>query len=195
MWDQRYADKDYVYGTEPNDFLREHAAKLNGPVLSLAEGEGRNAVFLAGLGLEVLGVDSSAVGLQKAQALAKSKQLSIDTEVVDLADFTPETNHYGCVISISAHLPSQIRNRLYPLIEQSLKPGGLLILEAYAEEQLERDTGGPKDIDMLMSLEKIQCEFPTLTPVVLQAVTRNIVEGKFHTGEACVVQFIGQKPR
>ncbi|MBC3767101.1 class I SAM-dependent methyltransferase [Neptunicella marina] len=194
MWDQRYADKDYVYGTEPNDFLREYAGQIKGPVLSLAEGEGRNAVYLASLGLDVLGVDSSAVGLQKAQALATSKQLTIQTEVVDLADFMPASNLYGSVVSISAHLPSVIRHRLYPLIEQSLKPGGLLILEAYAEEQLERETGGPKDIDMLMSLEKIQTEWPTLTPVVLQEVTRNIVEGKFHTGEACVIQFIGQKP-
>ncbi|MBN0502651.1 class I SAM-dependent methyltransferase, partial [Pseudomonas aeruginosa] len=89
MWDERYAAEEYVYGTEPNAFLKEHAQRLAGPVLSVAEGEGRNAVFLASLGLEVLGVDGSAVGLAKARRLAEAKGVSIDTLVVDLADYEP----------------------------------------------------------------------------------------------------------
>ena len=193
MWDERYADKEYVYGTEPNTFLAEHADKLTGPVLSIAEGEGRNAVFLAKSGLDVLGVDSSEVGLQKAQQLAQSKGVSIHTEVADLAEFTPKENHYGAVISISAHLPPAIRQRLYPLLERSLKPGGVLLLEAYSENQLGKDTGGPNNIDMLMSKQKIENEFPNLHPLLLQELDREIHEGKFHTGIASVVQFIGQK--
>lgn len=195
MWNERYAGDEYVFGTEPNTFLAEHAGRLEGPVLSLAEGEGRNAVFLASLGLDVHGVDGSSVGLAKAQALARSQNVSIRTELADLAEFVPEENRYGAVISISAHLPSSIRNRLYPLVERSLRPGGLFLLESYSEAQLARDTGGPKDLDMLMTTAKIRNELPTLEPILLQELVREVVEGPRHTGLAAVVQFVGRKPR
>ena len=193
MWNQRYADNDFVYGTEPNSFLVEHADTLTGPVLSLAEGEGRNAVFLASRGLKVHGVDASAVGLSKAQRLAETKGVEIQTEVADLETFEPTANHYGSVVSISAHLPSRIRNRLYPRIEQCLKPGGIILLEAYAENQLARDTGGPKDPDMLMTCAKIEQEFPNCESILLREMEREVMEGKYHTGMASVVQFIGRK--
>jgi len=193
MWDQRYAGDEYVYGTEPNDFLAEHAGRLVGPVLSLAEGEGRNAVFLAGLGLEVHGVDGSAVGLEKARALARSRGVEIRTEVADLAEFEPPANAYGSVVSISAHLPSAIRHHLYPLVERCLVPGGILLLEAYSEAQLQRDTGGPKDPDMLMSRAKIERELPHLEPILLREIEREVREGRHHTGLASVVQFLGRK--
>lgn len=193
MWNQRYAGDEYVYGKEPNTFLAEHARKLEGPVLSLAEGEGRNAVYLASLGLQVHGVDMSDVGLAKAQALAKAEGVEIQTEVADLGVFEPAAGHYGSVVSIFAHLPSVIRQRLYPLVERALKPGGLLLLEAYSEAQLARDTGGPKDADMLMTLAKVQHEFRNLEPLLLQEVERDVVEGTLHSGRASVVQFIGRK--
>jgi cyclopropane fatty-acyl-phospholipid synthase-like methyltransferase len=193
MWDQRYAVNEYIYGTEPNSFLAEHAEMLRGPVLSLAEGEGRNAVFLASLGLKVHGVDGSNVGLAKAQALARSRGVEIQTEVVDLGVFEPAANHYGAVVSIFAHLPSAIREKLYPLVEQCLKPGGIILLEAYSENQLVRDTGGPKDADMLMTRTKIEQEFPHCEPIILRELEREVCEGIYHTGVASVVQFIGRK--
>lgn len=193
MWNERYSSKEYVYGTEPNAFLAEHAAKLQGPVLSLAEGEGRNAVFLASLGLKVHGVDMSEVGLAKAQTLAKANGVEIETEVADLGVFQPQADHFGAVVSIFAHLPSAIRQRLYPLVERSLKPGGLVLLEAYSEAQLPRNTGGPKDLDMLMTPDKITQGFPNLEPLLLREVEREVVEGSLHSGLASVVQFIGRK--
>ncbi|QDU91546.1 hypothetical protein Pla175_49750 [Pirellulimonas nuda] len=193
-WNQRYADEAFIYGSEPNAFLVEHSARLAGPVLSLAEGEGRNAVFLATLGLQVHGVDGSSVGLAKAQRLADAKGVVIQTEVADLAAYQPAPSSYRSVISISAHLPSSIRRRLYPLIERCLMPGGILLLEAYSEQQLHRNTGGPKDADKLMSVSKIQREFQHLEPVVLQEIEREVCEGTHHTGLASVVQFIGRKP-
>lgn len=193
MWNQRYASDYYVYGTEPNSFLAEHADILTGPVLSLAEGEGRNAVFLASLGLTVHGVDGSEVGLAKAQALAVSKGVEIQTEVSDLRIFEPPANFYGSVISISAHLPSMVRNRLYPLVERCLKNNGILLLEAYSEEQISRDTGGPKDLDMLMTRTKVEQEFPNCEPMLSQEIVREVSEGKYHTGMASVVQFIARK--
>ena len=193
MWNERYSVDEYIYGTEPNSFLAEHAEKLTGPVLSLAEGEGRNAVFLASLGLQVHAVDGSEVGLAKAQALARSRGLEIQTEVVGLGAFEPKENFYGSVISISAHLPSTIRKKLYPLVERCLKPGGIMLFEAYSEDQLLRNTGGPKDPDMLMTLVKIENEFPNLETVLLRELEREVREGTYHTGVASVVQFIGLK--
>jgi len=192
FWNQRYAGNRFVYGKEPNSFLAEHSGLLAGPVLSLSEGEGRNAVFLASLGLDVLGVDISSVGLEKARELAQARGVKIRTEVADLATYEPGEARFGAVISIFAHLPSAIRQRLYPLIARSLKPDGVIVLEAYAESQLARDTGGPKDADMLMTVEKIRRELPTLEPILLREVERNVSEGEGHTGMASVVQFVGR---
>lgn len=192
FWNQRYAGDRFVYGTEPNAFLAEHSGLLTGPVLSLSEGEGRNAVFLASLGLDVLGVDISSVGLEKARQLAESRGVKIRTEVADLATYEPGEARFGAVISIFAHLPGAIRQRLYPLIARSLKPDGVILLEAYAESQLARDTGGPKDADMLMTVEKIRREFPTLEPILLRETERDVSEGEGHTGMASVVQFVGR---
>jgi len=193
FWNKRYANRDFLYGTEPNSFLAEHCHLLTGPVLSLSEGEGRNAVFLASRGLDVIGVDISSVALEKAQTLAKSRGVEIKTVVADLATFEPEENHYGSVISISAHLPSTVRNKLYPSIERSLRTNGLILLEAFSENQLTRDTGGPKDADMLLTAEKVQREFPNLEPVLLREVEREVLEGEGHRGMTSVVQFIARK--
>jgi len=193
FWNKRYANRDFLYGTEPNSFLAEHCHLLTGPVLSLSEGEGRNAVLLASRGLDVIGVDISSVALEKAQTLAKSRGVEIKTVVADLATFEPEENHYASVISISAHLPSTVRNKLYPSIERSLRTNGLILLEAFSENQLTRDTGGPKDADMLMTVEKVQREFPNLEPVLLREVEREVLEGEGHRGMASVVQFIARK--
>ena len=194
MWNERYAVDEYVFGTEPNDFLAEHAAKLEGPVLSIAEGEGRNAVFLAALGLEVHGVDGSSVGLEKARALARERGVEIRLELADLAEFVPGENRYGSVVSIFAHLPSALRKRLYPLVERCLRPGGLLLFESYSEAQIERETGGPKDLDMLMTTDKIRDELPGLEPLLLRELVRDVLEGRRHSGTASVVQFLGRKP-
>ncbi len=193
MWNERYGSDEFAYGTEPNSFLAENADLLLGPVLSLAEGEGRNAVFLASRGLDVLGVDGSEVGLAKAHRLAESKGVLIKIEVADLATYVPTANSYGSVVSISAHLPSDVRRRLYPLVEQCLKRGGIILLEAYSKSQLSRNTGGPKDVDMLMTAEDIQKEFPNCQTILCREIEREVVEGEFHTGLASVVQFIGKK--
>lgn len=192
-WNERFSGEEYVYGTEPNTFLVEHVGLLRSPVLSIAEGEGRNAVYLASQGLAVHGVDGSEVGLAKAQSLAQARNVSIQTEVADLSHFMPRSCHYGSVVSIFAHLPSSLRTRLYPLIAECLQPDGIVLLEAYSERQIDRDTGGPKDLDLLMSVEKIEREFPQFEPILLQEVEREVCEGQFHTGAAFVVQFIGRK--
>lgn len=193
FWNERYTTDEYLYGTEANSFLAENVDLLRGPILSLSEGEGRNAVFLAARGLSVLGVDCSEVGLEKAQSLAKSHDVVIETEVADLAVFQPKDNHFSSIVSISAHLPSAIRHKLYPLIEKALKPDGIFLLEAYSETQLTKNTGGPKDIDMLMTVAKLRQELPSLKPLLAREIEREVSEGKGHTGMASVVQYIARK--
>ena len=193
MWNERYTSDDFAYGTEPNSFLASNAKVLIGPVLSLAEGEGRNAVFLASLGLDVLAVDGSEVGLAKAQALAATRRLAIQTEVADLTTYEPPENSFGSVVSISAHLPSLIRKRLHRLVERCLKPGGIMLLEAYTIAQLARNTGGPKDPDLLMACRELETEFPNCDLILSQEIEREVIEGKFHTGLASVVQFIARR--
>ena len=193
MWNERYAADGFAYGTEPNAFLAEHAKLLVGPVLSLAEGDGRNGVFLASLGLDVLGVDGSEVGLAKARSLAAARGVRIRTEVADLATYEPPEHAFGAVVSISAHLPSVARKRLHGLAERALRPGGIVLLEAYTRAQLARTTGGPKDPDMLMSRADLLAEFANCEPMLAHEIERVVVEGRFHTGLASVVQFLAKK--
>lgn len=193
IWDKHYATEDFVYGTAPNAFLREHAGMLCGPVLSLAEGEGRNAVYLASLGLEVLGVDSSAVGLAKASSLAATKGVSIRLQIADLTTYAPPAQSFGSVVSIFAHLPSSVRQRLHALVAQALRPGGVILLEGYGTAQIERNTGGPKDADMLLSRSEIEQEFAGFDVLLSREIERDLVEGTFHNGLANVVQFIARK--
>lgn len=193
FWDERYSSEGYMYGLRPNTFLAEHYNILGSPVLSLAEGEGRNAVYLASKGFKVVGVDYSRVALEKARQLAESNSVEIETVCADLGAFQPEEESYGSVISISAHLPSAVRSKLYPLVEKCLKPGGILLLEAYTEAQLQYDTGGPKEADRLMSIEKLTQEFPNLEPLFMRELEREVIEGWGHKGTGAVVQFIARR--
>lgn len=194
MWDERYAQKEYVYGTEPNEFLRERVADLPmGRVLCLAEGECRNAAFLAQQGYSVTAVDGSAVALRKAAELAESKGVELTLIHADLTDFELEPGAWDGVVTIFGHLPSSIRRPLYQRVVQGLRSGGVLLLEAYTPAQLGLGTGGPKDLDFLMSSDLVREELAGLRFTHLVETQRQIVEGAFHTGVGAVVQAIGVK--
>ena len=147
MWNERYAQPGFAYGTEPNEFLVEHAAALQSPVLSLAEGEGRNAVWLAAKGLAVTAVDASDVGLAKARALAVEHGIalgtgapggSLVTVVADLAEYAVVESAWGSIVSIWCHVPPLVRRRLHAACVRGLVPGGVLLLEAYTPDQIAR---------------------------------------------------------
>jgi SAM-dependent methyltransferase len=145
MWDERYSQPGFAYGTEPNEFLPTAAGRIPvGPVLSLGEGEGRNAAYLAGLGHQVVAVDQSEVGLAKARRLAADRGLAIETISADLARYHIEPGAWAGIVSVFCHLPRRIRLPLYAAVVRGLRPGGVFILEAYTPKQLRRDTGGPK---------------------------------------------------
>jgi SAM-dependent methyltransferase len=194
MWDVRYSDTEYVYGTAPNEFLVSVADQIpRGKVLSLAEGEGRNAVYLAELGCKVLGVDASAVGLSKAQQLAEERGVTIETRVADLTDFHIEPDSWDAIVSIFCHLPSGIRSSVHHKVVAGLRPGGVFVLEAYTPTQLKLKTGGPPTADMLMTLNLLRTELAGLRFIHARELERDVTEGKFHTGRGAVVQVVAVK--
>jgi SAM-dependent methyltransferase len=198
MWDQRYGQPGFAYGTEPNEFLAANAERWippNGAVLSLAEGEGRNAVFLAKLGFRVTGVDGSRVGLEKAQKLASERGVHIDTVVSDLNAYDLGTARWDGIVSIWCHMPTAERAKLHRAVVAALKPGGALLLEAYTPKQLEYTTGGPKTTDLLMTIAAVREELAGLELVVGEEKLREVHEGTFHDGTSAVLQVVARKPR
>jgi len=195
FWDKRYQSEEYVYGLAPNDFLQEQLALLpKGRLLSLGEGEGRNAVFLAKNGFEVTAIDSSVVGLEKARKLAARHNVSFQTRVEDLIEFDEPDNQWDVVLAIYCHLPSEHRLSLYSKIIRSLQPGGAYVLEAYSPEQLEFKTGGPGNLDMLIPLDELESAFSGFNLLISRKVVRQVNEGTLHQGDASVIQFIATKP-
>lgn len=196
MWDERYTSDEYVYGTEPNEFLRAAVANVRRVgALCLGEGEGRNAVFLAQQGFEVLAVDSSAVGLQKAGRLATDRGVHIETLVADLADYTIEPDAWDLIVSIFCHVPPAIRRRLHAEVVTGLRPGGVFILEAYTPAQLEWGTGGPPTAELMMTRDALVEELDGLEFEEAVERERDVIEGQFHTGRGAVVQILAHKPR
>ena len=198
LWDSRYAEEDYAYGTEPNDFLVEVAALIPpGRVLCLAEGQGRNAVFLAQRGCEVTAVDQSAVGAERAQRLAAARGVQIETITADLAEFVIAPGAWDGIVSIFGHLPPALRADVHRRSVAGLRPGGAFVLEAYAPRQLQFGTGGPRagQEELLVPLASLVAELDGL--VLERAVEREreVQEGSYHHGQAAVVQVLGFKPK
>lgn len=195
MWDQRYDGDDYAYGKLPNDFLKEKFDRLtSGSVLCLAEGEGRNAVWLAQQGVKVTAVDSSEVGLKKARRLAQERGVSITTLHVDLKDFEIGLNQWDYIVSIFCHLPPDIRKLVHQRCVNGLRLGGKMLLEAYTPKQLEYKTGGPPVAEMMMDSDILSSELNGLEFIDLSEKIRQIHEGEFHNGKGAVVQLIARKP-
>lgn len=193
IWNDRYREEGFAYGTQPNDFLKQHANRLVGPVLSLAEGEGRNAVYLASLALDVTGVDGSDVGLKKARELAAVRNVSITTVCSDMAGYDPGPKRFNAVVSISAHMPPATRKQIHASLAMWMNPGGIFLLEAYTPAQSTRSTGGPRDPAWCMSADMLREELQGFRIEFLQEIEREVIEGKYHTGMASVVQLIAIK--
>lgn len=197
FWDQRYAEPGYKYGVEPNAFLVEQAHRLvpGGCVLLPGDGEGRNSVWLALLGHNVLAVDSSAVGLEKARRLAAERGAQIGTLQADLADWVPAPASADAVVMTFVHLPSSIRRTVHRRLAEALAPGGWMIIEAFDRTQLGRRSGGPKDADMLYPLELLREDFAGLLDEAFAWAGETMLdEGPGHRGAALVVRYVGQRP-
>ncbi len=195
FWDERFSEEGLAYGENANDFLKDkyNLFKSGGNILCIAEGEGRNAIFLAQKGFHVTSMDQSRIGIEKMIKRAQELNLSLKTHVSDLSDFNFGENHWDGVVSIFGHLPEELRKKVHSKIIKSLKPHGLFLFEAYTPKQLEFGTGGPKDISMLLTEEIIKSELSALKTIHLSNVIRDIFEGKYHTGKSSVIQYIGEK--
>jgi len=196
FWDERYRAADgYVFGTEPNDFLAAQAASIPpGPVLCLGEGEGRNAVFLAGRGHAVTAVDQSTVGLAKARRLAAARGVALTTLAADLADFSIEPGAWAGIVAIFLHLPALLRRKVTAQVVAGLRPGGVFISEVYSPAQLAFGTGGPKEPALLVPLADYCTELAGLELPVARECERDVIEGAGHTGRASVVQILARRP-
>lgn len=195
FWNERYSEETYAYGTNPNDFLKENI-RLFAPqanILCLAEGEGRNAVFLAANGCNVSAVDQSDVGKVKALKLAEQQNVSIDYNIGDLGSYDMGQEKWDGIVSIWAHTPSSMRRYVFSAIKAGLKPGGIFLLEGYNIQQLEYKTGGPKEADMFFSLEELKEVFSGYEILHAANKIRDIEEGAYHAGASSVVQFVARR--
>lgn len=193
-WHERFSGEEYIYGKEPNEFIAGAAYILQqGKVLCIAEGEGRNAVYLASLGHDVTTWDYAQAGLDKTERLANEKGVSVLTELRDLADVEWEAEQWDAIVHVFGHLPKDVMDRTIKGIQKSLKRGGYYISELYTKEQLHYQTGGPKDETMLVEPVELLNQFNNYFTKHFYVGEVKREEGQLHTGIAHVVQCIFQK--
>ncbi len=193
FWDNRYTENRHVYGEQPNAFFKRFIDQHKpGTILLPADGEGRNGLYAVAKGWQVDAFDFSAVARERTLALAHQRQLSVQYDLMDIASFKA-TKQYDAVGLIYVHLPETIRHSFHREIYQSIKPGGFLVLEAYAKEQLQYDSGGPKDPAMLYDAPTLCQDFPFLHLISCEQKELELDEGPFHQGKAAVLRIVGQR--
>ncbi|MFT4662788.1 MAG: 2-polyprenyl-3-methyl-5-hydroxy-6-metoxy-1,4-benzoquinol methylase [Patiriisocius sp.] len=194
IWDERFGAKEYAFGREPNAFFKKELDKLpKGKLLLPAEGEGRNAVYAASKGWEVVAFDTSVEGLRKAQKLAERAKVSIDYRKADLEDFRTELGSFDCLALIYAHMPFSNRQKIHKRLINYLKEGGVILLEGFSKNQLSKKSGGPQSEFLLFSEAEIKEDFEEISELNIQEVETKLSEGKLHKGEASVIRMIGIK--
>ena len=200
LWDKRYAEKDYVYGIEPNQFFKEVLDKYSfkGKILLPAEGEGRNAVYAAKKGLEVFAFDTSNEGKNKALKLAKKENLEINYQLGAFFDLPLIKEKFDVVALVFAHFSPIISTEYHKKIAELIKPNAYIIIEGFSKShhKLQKENpkaGGPKNIEMLYSIESISKDFPNFEPILLEEKEVELNEGKLHRGQSKLIRFIGRK--
>jgi len=199
LWDERYSNEAFAFGENPNVFLTETLPQFKpGKALFAAEGEGRNAVFAAVLGWEVAAFDLSVYGKTKASLLANKNQIVIDYQVGDLQDIEYKENSFDAIVLIYAHFPAAIKSSCHQKLISYLKPGGVVIFEAFSKNHIQYNSinpkvGGPKDIDQLYSIEEIKKDFQDFEIIELIETEADLSEGLYHIGKGSVIRFVGRK--
>jgi SAM-dependent methyltransferase len=194
FWNERYGQRDFVYGETPNVFFAETLGTLKqGAIILPCDGEGRNAVHAAREGWEVNAFDLSDAGMAKANHLALKYGVAINFQLKDAATAIYFSESVDVVALIYAHLPPLVRKKLHRNVIKWLKPGGKIILEAFCPDQLNNQSGGPKDIEMLYTKEMLEDDFHGMSIEVLAYQLIQLKEGKFHEGPADVIRMIATK--
>lgn len=198
-WNERYSNKEFAYGEEPNKYLKKELDKLKaGTILFPAEGEGRNAVYAAKMGWKVFAFDISAEGKNKAMQLAVTNNVKIDYEVGELDSINYGAEKFDAIGLIYAHFPAAIKSRYHTILDKYLRKGGVVIFEAFSKKHLDylqkdEKVGGPKDIESLFSIEEIKVDFPNYDFEELEETEIELNEGLFHNGKGSVIRFVGRK--
>jgi SAM-dependent methyltransferase len=198
-WNERYSKKEFAYGEEPNNYLKRELDKLKvGTILFPAEGEGRNAVYAAKMGWNVLAFDISDEGKKKALQFATSNNVKIDYEVGELETLDYKKDQFDVIALIYAHFPADIKSYYHTVLNTYLRKGGILIFEAFSKSHLDfvqkdEKIGGPKDIDSLFSIAEIQSDFPDYDFEELTEIEIELNEGLFHNGKGSVIRCVGRK--
>ena len=193
QWEERFAYDGYLFGTAPNEFLAREAHRLapDSEVLCVADGEGRNSTFLAGLGHRVHAVDAAERGLAKARALAAERGVEVRFEQADLEDWDWPVAAYDAVVGIFIQFTDPVgRAAMFARMEAALRPGGILLLEGYGPRQLEYGTGGPKTLDHLYTVDELATAFPALDVEHLVEYDAVLDEGPRHQGMSALVDLV-----
>ena len=199
LWEERYMDNDFAYGKEPNVFFKEWIQKLEpNSILMPADGEGRNGVFAAQLGWKVTSSDLSEEGKTKALELAKEKNVTLHYSVGDLEQLNFEAASFDAIGLIYAHFSADKKSLLHKKLNDYLKPGGIIIFEAFSKlhmlyNGIDPKVGGPKDFDMLFSIAEIEADFDNYEILLLEEKEITLDEGKYHIGLGSVIRFVGRK--
>lgn len=199
IWDERYAGSDYIYGTEPNRYLKEQLATLPaGRILFAGEGEGRNAVYAAGQGWQVSAFDISREGRKKAMLLADQQGVQIDYRVGELHELDYETEPFDVIALIFTHFPEEERAKIHKRLSEHLRPGGIIILEAFSKNHIQNqasnpNAGGPKEHSMLITPEDLKNDFAGFEILELNETEIHLSEGSHHNGFSALVRFTGRK--
>lgn len=194
MWNERFGKEEYAYGKEPNQFFKQEIDKLEpGRVLLLGEAEGRNGVYAAKLGWKVDAVDWSEKGKEKAEKLAAEAGVKINYTLADLSNYSIKENYYDAVGLIFLHLPPELREQVHRKAVSALKSRGVVISESYSKEQVGNSSGGPKDPDLIHSLEEIFTDFADLEINSFSKAKIELNESRIHTGLADIIKYVGVK--
>lgn len=194
FWNQKFLRDGYLYGKKANEFLLSCGSnfKKDQKFLCLGEGEGRNAVYFAKKGYEVVAIDASDIGLKKLEAYAQSEDVYVKTRCVDLNEWVPKKK-YGSIIASYLHMYKKDREILFEKIDSSLREKGFFIGEFFSVNQLNYESGGPKDLDLLYTVEDFENSFPNCIKHKVEEVEVELDEGKGHQGKASVIRVIIQK--
>jgi cyclopropane fatty-acyl-phospholipid synthase-like methyltransferase len=197
MWDERYAQPGFLFGEAPNAFLRSQLTLLKPGLsaLAVADGEGRNGVWLAEQGLRVHAVDASKVALEKSRQFAARRGVSMEWEEVDLQTWTWPDSTYDLVVAIfTQFVGPEGRARQFAGIRQALKPGGLLIMQGYTPRQLEYGTGGPSQAENMYTGDLLRAAFCDWGILHLHEHDDIIEEGAGHSGMSALIDLVARKP-
>lgn len=195
-WNQRFSKDGYVFGTEPNEWLRRQASgwKAGAKILCVADGEGRNSVWLAKQGHQVEAFDISDVGVAKALRLAQMSQVSVNYTVAGCDDFAWQQNQYDGIVAIFVQFADpELRARLFEKMVLSLRPGGSILLLGYTPKQLEYGTGGPTVLSHLYTPAMLREAFGALDIQVLEEYETELTEGEGHKGRSAVIGIVAMR--